>query len=50
MDLRHYNVLYVDDEKTSLRVFSNTFKREFSVFTASSGAEGLELLENVDID
>jgi signal transduction histidine kinase len=37
-------VLYVDDEPENLRIFELTFRREFSILTASSGAEGLEIL------
>jgi signal transduction histidine kinase len=37
-------VLYVDDEPENLRIFELTFRREFSIITASSGEEGLEIL------
>jgi signal transduction histidine kinase len=35
----------VDDEKTSLKHFKNIFGEKFSVFTASSAREGLQVLE-----
>ena len=44
MDHREYPVLYVDDEKDNLRIFELTFRRDFTILTASSASEGLELL------
>ena len=44
MDHREYPVLYVDDEKDNLRIFELTFRRDFTVLTAGSAKEGLELL------
>jgi signal transduction histidine kinase/CheY-like chemotaxis protein len=44
LDHREYPVLYVDDEPDNLRIFELTFRRDFTVLTASSGREGLELL------
>ena len=44
LDHREYPVLYVDDEKANLRVFELTFKRDFTILTAESAKEGLELL------
>jgi DNA-binding NtrC family response regulator len=44
LDYREYPVLYVDDEPENLRLFQLTFKREFTVVTASGGEEGLERL------
>ncbi len=43
-DYREYPILYVDDEPENLRIFELTFRRQFSILTARSGAEGLELL------
>lgn len=43
-DYREYPVLYVDDEVENLRIFELTFRREFSIHTATSGDEGLEIL------
>ena len=43
-------ILYVDDEIGNLNYFKSAFRREFQVLIASSGAEGLEILEeNRDI-
>jgi len=43
---REYPVLYVDDEPENLRIFELTFRREFSIITATSGEEGLEILRS----
>lgn len=39
------NVLYVDDEQENLKSFSATFRRRFSVFTASSAYEAKDILD-----
>ncbi len=44
MDHREYPVLYVDDEPDNLRIFELTFRRDFTILTAGSAREGLELL------
>jgi len=44
LDYREYPVLYVDDEPENLRIFELGFRREFSIITASSGEEGLQIL------
>ncbi|MCG8592463.1 MAG: ATP-binding protein [Proteobacteria bacterium] len=43
-DLREFPILYVDDEVENLRIFELAFRREFSILTASSGEEGLRIL------
>ena len=45
-----YNLLYVDDEESNLRVFNSLYRREFSVFVATSAREGLKLLDKEKID
>lgn len=45
-----YTILYVDDEESNLRIFKNTFRRQYNIVTASSGLQGLALLENGNID
>lgn len=42
-------VLYVDDEEDNLIVFKSTFRRDFEIFLASSGKEGIEILKNNEI-
>jgi len=43
------SILYVDDEESNLRIFKSSFRRHYTIFTAISGKEGLEVLENNDI-
>jgi sigma-B regulation protein RsbU (phosphoserine phosphatase) len=47
MDLNHsvQRILYIDDEKDNLTVFYSTFRRNYEVHLASSGREGLELMQ-----
>lgn len=40
------NVLYVDDEINNLNSFNASFRRDFNIFTATSGKEGLDILRN----
>ncbi len=44
------NLLYVDDEKGNLVSFKATFRRDFNIYLASSGKEGLEVLKNNNIE
>ena len=44
-----FPVLYVDDEEHNLTSFAATFRKEYKVFTATTGAEGLEILRNNEI-
>ncbi len=44
MDHREFPVLYVDDEPDNLRIFELTFRRDFSILTATSAEEGMRLL------
>jgi len=45
-----YSILYVDDESSNLRIFKNTFRKEYNIFTAISAKEGINILENESID
>ncbi|MEN8248288.1 MAG: response regulator [Bacteroidota bacterium] len=45
-----YKILYVDDEEINLRIFKNSFRRDFEVSVAKSGEEALKLLENELVD
>lgn len=47
---KKYNILYVDDEVSNLNVFKNTFRRNYNIFTAETGKEGLEILDREKID
>lgn len=46
---KKYRILYVDDERNNLIVFKNAFFRHYEIFTAISGHDGLEVLENEEI-
>lgn len=43
-------VLYVDDEKHNLLSFKASFRRDFNVLTAESGAEGLEIFRKEKVN
>jgi signal transduction histidine kinase len=43
-ELREYPILYVDDEPENLRIFELTFRRDFTIFTATNGEQGLEII------
>ncbi|MCW3785633.1 response regulator [Plebeiibacterium sediminum] len=48
--MRKFNLLYVDDEQSNLRIFKDTYRRNFNIFLASSAKEGIEIMENNHID
>ncbi len=50
MSYKKIRVLFVDDEEGNLNAFKATFRREWQVFLASSGADALELLEKEEVD
>lgn len=44
-----YNVLYVDDEENNLNSFRAALRRNYNIFTALSGEEGMSILKEKDI-
>ncbi len=48
--MNKYTILYVDDEEVNLRLFKNTFRREFNVLTAQSANEGFAILNSSQVD
>ena len=44
-----YNVLYVDDEENNLNSFRAALRRNYNIFTALSGEEGIEILTKNDV-
>lgn len=48
--MKKFNILYVDDEISNLRIFKDSFRREFNVFTALSAKEGMEIIDQENID
>lgn len=45
-----YTILYVDDERSNLRVFRSTFRRDFEILLAESAKEALDILSNNKVD
>lgn len=45
-----YTILYVDDERSNLRVFKSTFRREFDILLAESAKEALDIVSKNKID
>jgi signal transduction histidine kinase/HPt (histidine-containing phosphotransfer) domain-containing protein len=49
IDKQNCNILYVDDELNNLKAFQASFRRDYNVFTASNGDDGLKIFEENDI-
>lgn len=47
--LQYYNVLYVDDEIHNLNSFKACFRRQFTVFTATTVAEAMDVLKEKEV-
>lgn len=45
-----YTVLYIDDEESNLRIFKNTFRKDFIILLARSAKEGIEILQTNVVD
>lgn len=45
-----FTILYVDDEPQNLISFKATFRREYKIFTATSGDEGIKIMRSQDIN
>lgn len=43
-------VLYVDDEEAILRIFKNTFRTKYDIYTCSTPEEGLKVINEENID
>ncbi len=48
--MEKYNILYVDDEPSNLRIFKDTFRRNFNIHIATSAKEGIQILDDHNID
>ncbi|MFC2123548.1 adenylate/guanylate cyclase domain-containing protein [Bacteroidota bacterium] len=44
-----FNILYVDDEEQNLISFKAALRRRYTIYTAHSAIEGMEVLRNYDI-
>ncbi len=42
-------VLYIDDEENNLEAFKASFRRQYEIYTAISAAEGLKILQSVNV-
>jgi signal transduction histidine kinase len=49
LDYKAYPILYVDDEPYAIETLQRQFRREFTILTAPSGAEGLAILSQRDV-
>lgn len=50
MDTPSVKVLYIDDEEHNLQAFKANFRRQYEIYTALSAAEGLKILQNIDVN
>lgn len=50
MSKKDFKILYVDDEEHNLISFKAVFRREYEIFAATSGEEGLEIIRQNNID
>lgn len=44
MEKKDFSILYVDDEEQNLISFKATFRRDYTIHTALSGTEGMEIM------
>jgi two-component system response regulator PhcR len=49
MNAPSVRVLYIDDEENNLQAFKASFRRLYEIYTAISAAEGLKILQSVNI-
>ena len=49
IDLKKYPILIVDDEQDNLDAFRFNFRKTFTILSATSGPEALQLLEENDV-
>ncbi len=46
---KKYSILYVDDEPNNLNVFRSSFFKKYTLYTATSGREGIKIMEEQQI-
>ena len=50
MEKADFVILYVDDEENNLVSFRAAFRRDYTIRTASSGQQGIDLLRQTAVD
>lgn len=50
VEKKKHSVLVIEDNEELLQLMTILLKREYNVFTAENGKEGISVLENEDID
>jgi class 3 adenylate cyclase len=50
MDAKDFSILYVDDEEQNLVSFRATYRRDYTIFTANSGKQGLKIMAENNIN
>ena len=50
MEKKDFSILYVDDEEQNLISFKATFRRDYTVHTALSGTDGMEIMHKHPIN
>ena len=49
MGVQSIKILYIDDEENNLQAFKAAFRRMYEIYTAISAADGLKILQSVNI-
>ena len=49
MSAKSIKILYIDDEENNLQAFKAAFRRMYEIYTAISAADGLKILQSVNI-
>jgi two-component system, sensor histidine kinase and response regulator len=47
--MKSFSILYVDDEESNLKGFKSIYFTEYTIYTASSGKEALDILANHEV-
>jgi two-component system, sensor histidine kinase and response regulator len=49
VNTKQFSILYVDDEESNLKGFKSIYFTEYTIYTASSGQEAMEILKNHEV-
>ena len=47
--MKNFSILYVDDEESNLKGFKSIYFTDYTIYTAISGKEALEILSNHEV-